>query len=81
MLMDQNTEDVAHYIKERNNLEQEISHRCNFEAFLSIKAVERNNQDIEHRKGGYKSHVLNTNCVFTLQFCDQPLNAYEGILI
>ncbi|XP_044066414.1 outer dynein arm protein 1-like isoform X2 [Siniperca chuatsi] len=50
MLRDQNDKDVAQYIKERSNLEQEISHYCNFEAFLRTKAVARKNQDIDQRK-------------------------------
>lgn len=59
--MDQNAKDVTQYIKEKSNLELEIAHYSNFEAFLNIKAIARENQDIGHRQGDYKSHALNTN--------------------
>ncbi|XP_038578826.1 coiled-coil domain-containing protein 114-like isoform X1 [Micropterus salmoides] len=50
MLMDQNAKDVTQYIKEKSNLELEIAHYSNFEAFLNIKAIARENQDIGHRQ-------------------------------
>ncbi|XP_068589649.1 outer dynein arm-docking complex subunit 1-like isoform X1 [Cebidichthys violaceus] len=50
MLMDQNAKDVAHYIIERDNL----FCCCNFEVFLGIKAIVRNNQDTDHRKVKHK---------------------------
>ncbi|XP_071331825.1 outer dynein arm-docking complex subunit 1-like [Trachinotus anak] len=50
MLMDQNTKDISHYIKERSSLEQEISHYCNFGAFLDLKAIVHVTQDIDHKK-------------------------------
>lgn len=60
MLRDQNAKDMAQYIKEKSSLEREISHCCNFEAFLDIKAIVHTNQDIDHREGDYKLHAMNT---------------------
>ncbi|XP_054464568.1 uncharacterized protein LOC129099368 [Anoplopoma fimbria] len=54
MLMEQNAKDVAHYIKERSSLEQQMSYFCNFEVFLGIKAIVRNNQDTDRRKVRHK---------------------------
>lgn len=51
LLTDQNAKDVAHYVKERSNLELEMAHYCNFGAFLHTKASARINQDINYRKG------------------------------
>ncbi|KAI3357284.1 hypothetical protein L3Q82_015738, partial [Scortum barcoo] len=50
MLSDQNAKDVAQYVKERGNLEREISHCCNFKAFVGKKAIRRSYQDTDHRK-------------------------------
>lgn len=58
MLRDQNAMNVTQYIKERSNLEREMSHY--FVAFLDMKAIACNNQDIDHRKGNYKYHAMNT---------------------
>ncbi|XP_062419860.1 uncharacterized protein LOC119223606 isoform X2 [Pungitius pungitius] len=54
MLMNQNAKDVFHYIRQRSNLEQEISHFHNFEVFLGRKAIVRSNQDTDHRKVKHK---------------------------
>ncbi|XP_070695004.1 outer dynein arm-docking complex subunit 1-like [Pempheris klunzingeri] len=64
MLSDQDVKDVAQYIKERSNLERDIAHRSSFEAFLGIKAIARNNQDINHRRD--KVRVL--QCRVSLHF-------------
>ncbi|KAM9350317.1 coiled-coil domain-containing protein 63-like [Symphorus nematophorus] len=50
MLRDQEAEDVAHYIKEKSKLEQEVSPHC----YLDTKAIVRTNQNINHRKVEYK---------------------------
>ncbi|XP_059189620.1 outer dynein arm-docking complex subunit 1-like isoform X1 [Centropristis striata] len=50
MLTGQNDKDVTQYIKEKSNLEREMSRSRNFEAFLDIKAVARTHR----RKVKYK---------------------------
>lgn len=67
MLRDQNAMDVTQYIKERSNLEGEMSHYHYFVVFLDMKAIARNNQDIDHRKGNYKYHAMNTKWVHTIE--------------
>lgn len=60
MLKDQNAKDLTQYIKKRNNLEREMSYHCYFVAFLDMKAIARNNQDIDHREG----NAMNTKLLF-----------------
>lgn len=73
ILTDQNAKDVAQYLKARNNLERQIAHYGNFVAFLDIKGIVYNNQDIVHRTGDYKSHALNTKLVFVFPIFDQTI--------
>lgn len=75
MLMDQNAKNVAQYVKERSNLEREMSYYHNFEVFLDTKTAARH----DHRKGDYYL-MLWTQISFGTYF---PVNklwcAVEGI--
>ncbi|XP_063734486.1 outer dynein arm-docking complex subunit 1-like isoform X2 [Eleginops maclovinus] len=45
ILMEQNSKDVAQFIKQSSSLEQDISRNCKFEVFLDIKDIVRNIPD------------------------------------
>ncbi|KAJ4934383.1 hypothetical protein JOQ06_007180 [Pogonophryne albipinna] len=50
MLMEQNAKDVAQFIKQKSNLEKEMSRTCNFEIFLDIKDFARSWDKVKHKE-------------------------------